>query len=574
MYYPSHQFFLASNSVFLLVFNLAENDISRVDYWMNQIQVMNNSPLSPILIVGTHLDDKKCTPEYVEERLKFIQNKYKKHRFVGFVGTFPVSCKSGTGIKAVIDAIASTLQDEPLPVLPESWVHFYEFLKSYKQKLDYVQWSFFAGLARRCGILQHNELMKCTEFLSDVGSLIYFNDHEGNLNDIVILNPQFLADLMSTLITFKHSWVKKGKLAVEDLPQVLVRFDATLADSLLALLVRFRIIHKIKNSSDYIVPSLLPEDLPKNQIQRIWPTDTPPGYHEFNRKYKFSFLPIGFFARLIVRILHLPMINGLLFWRDGLIIELINYDQYAYLLYSTKDYTLSITVRINQGNSNKQSSALLLRNIIEVIESLLTGYYPRLKEKTAILLSCSHCMLNNKSNIDPYTFTIAECIQAVCAAKKFVFCHNIPSPSRCVYLENIAPDLCFSDVTRIDNSLITIDKQLGAGGFGVVYKGTYDNIPVAIKELKFLIGDNDERVSKFREFQQEAWIMRFLFLPLLSSFLLSFVSTPLLSLSYLSPPCVCKSPFLYSFFSLYSLYLCPLCFFPFLARFFPSRFFK
>src|SRR3990167_7947547 len=335
---------------------------------------------------------------------------------------------------------------------------------------------------------------------------------------------------MSTLITFKHSWVKKGKLAVEDLPQVLVRFDATLADSLLALLVRFRIIHKIKNSSDYIVPSLLPEDLPKNQIQRIWPTDTPPGYHEFNRKYKFSFLPIGFFARLIVRILHLPMINGLLFWRDGL--------------------------------------------IIEVIESLLTGYYPRLKEKTAILLSCSHCMLNNKSNIDPYTFTIAECIQAVCAAKKFVFCHNIPSPSRCVYLENIAPDLCFSDVTRIDNSLITIDKQLGAGGFGVVYKGTYDNIPVAIKELKFLIGDNDERVSKFREFQQEAWIMRFLFLSLLSSFLLSFVSTPLLSLSYLSPPCVCKSPFLYSFYSLYSLYLCPLCFFPFLARFFPSRFFK
>jgi hypothetical protein len=204
----------------------------------------------------------------------------------------------------------------------------------------------------------------------------------------------------------------------------------------------------------------------------------------------------------MVRSLHLPGMSGLLFWRDGFVLE--HGEHLAYLEYDCREYTVGIRCRVKQSDPNP---GWMLRSLVEVVEALITCYYTQLAEMTERLIPCTHCIRNTKSSGQPYLFTYAECIQAITNGKPFVFCHHIPSASRCIPLLKLAPDIAFADLPVIDGRLLQIDKQIGSGGFGLVFCGSYQQTNVAVKELKFLIGDDQERVTKFRDFQQEAWIM-------------------------------------------------------------------
>lgn len=47
-------------------------------------------------------------------------------------------------------------------------------------------------------------------FLYDVGSLVHFDDTFGGLQDLVVIDPQWLADVMKSIISFNNKWVKNG----------------------------------------------------------------------------------------------------------------------------------------------------------------------------------------------------------------------------------------------------------------------------------------------------------------------------------------------------------------------------
>ena len=69
------------------------------------------------------------------------------------------------------------------------------------------------------------------------------------LSELVILDPQWLADVMSALITFSHRWVKRGMLEVVHLPQVFAKFHRSLHRPLIDLLQRFHILIHMKSRS-------------------------------------------------------------------------------------------------------------------------------------------------------------------------------------------------------------------------------------------------------------------------------------------------------------------------------------
>lgn len=51
-------------------------------------------------------------------------------------------------------------------------------------------------------------------FLHDLGAILYFKEVDSN---VVILNPQWVAQLFATIITFKHSFARDGLLCRSDL---------------------------------------------------------------------------------------------------------------------------------------------------------------------------------------------------------------------------------------------------------------------------------------------------------------------------------------------------------------------
>lgn len=468
---------------------------------MRQIYTVNNSVDAPVILVGTHLDTKNLTPEAAEDSLELVRKRYPRYRFRGVVQVIGVSNKTGKGMPALVEALRKIFSTVSQPELPEEWVHFYEYLKNTKEErgTEYVQFSQLAAWARKCGITA-SELPQCTKFLCDVGIILHFDDTNSKLNEIVILNPQFLADVMANILSFTHNWLKGGLLTPQLVPQVFYKYDTPMTERIIALLIRFHIIYKVKDSDNYLVPLLLPVECPRVEFADAWTSVLGAGLAEYGRTYDFKFVPHGFFSRILVRLFHQPALEHLVVWRIGAVLKLENH--LGLIQYDAAECSIKITVRVPKSST---ATGMLLRAMVESLEALIYCYYPRLKESTQRLLPCTHCMLANTRT--PFMFSYSECIQAVTHGKPFVFCHHIMSPSRCVRIDQLAPDIAFTDLPRISNESISVGELLGAGAFGTVHRGVYKGTPVALKELKFLIGDDNERVEKFNEFQQEAWIM-------------------------------------------------------------------
>ena len=471
------------------------------------------------------MDDPKCTDEYLNSVNATISNKFPRLRFPGLQEMNFVSCKTGKGIKEFTDKLVEIVKKEQFsPILSEPWIKLHEYIKKAGKGKDYIEWKEYEKWAQICDV-ELDQLQLATEFLSDIGTLIHFNDARGNLKDLVILNPQWLADVMSCLITTKHNFAKDGLLPRNAIRQIFSAYPKKHHEQFLVLLENFSILNPLEREfngqSCFLVPSLLPEQTPSSEIAKHWPTITPVHFIEYGRVREFSFLPLGLFARMMISVLHIEKVSGLVFWRNGLLIQ--QDKQLALLNYQSDVFTLSFHVRVPIDFRSSRENVSLLRELVEIVETIIGCYYPKLGRSTHRFVTCTHCkeLRESSFSLKPFLFTEDSVIESINQGIPALYCHHIQSSSRCVSVIDLAPDLAFCDLPSINSNDLTIDKVLGQGGFGTVYKGTWNDRAVAIKELNddsdgicdggsldsSLLSASQETTSKFQEFQRECWIM-------------------------------------------------------------------
>jgi len=63
-----------------------------------------------------------------------------------------------------------------------------------------------------------------------------YNWHSYLKFTLVILDPNWLIEVMATLFTTKHHWIKNGLLVHTDLPQIWKDYNPEIYDSLLFLM--------------------------------------------------------------------------------------------------------------------------------------------------------------------------------------------------------------------------------------------------------------------------------------------------------------------------------------------------
>lgn len=68
-----------------------------------------------------------------------------------------------------------------------------------KTGVQTLDWDAFAKLASECSIEQA-EAKEAAQFLHEVGSIVYFDDPYSALGSLVVIDPQFLAQVMSTVV--------------------------------------------------------------------------------------------------------------------------------------------------------------------------------------------------------------------------------------------------------------------------------------------------------------------------------------------------------------------------------------
>jgi len=92
IYHPIYSFFLSPRSIHLVVFNAVDDKRCRVEYWLNTVQSRVGN--SAVVLVGTHLDDKRCTSSFLARLTSAIEESYKK-KFPFIKAIAFVSCRTG-----------------------------------------------------------------------------------------------------------------------------------------------------------------------------------------------------------------------------------------------------------------------------------------------------------------------------------------------------------------------------------------------------------------------------------------------------------------------------------------------
>jgi serine/threonine protein kinase len=235
--------------------------------------------LTPTVLVGTHLD--QCSSD--ADLLSFeeaVAGMFPKSSFYFLKERLFVSCKSGEGIADLKKRITRLAEKSDfLPMVPKSWVRLHDLLEtkagragaSSRQgsssviqdlltrdvpnhvKSDVIFWEEFCKCASQCEVSRAEPV---AEFLTSVGSIISMQDFKSNANKIIILNPQWLADLIITLTTAKTPQVTKGLFLLRDIPKVFKDYEPSLHMALLLLLEKFSTIIFVQLSAIGFSPDL------------------------------------------------------------------------------------------------------------------------------------------------------------------------------------------------------------------------------------------------------------------------------------------------------------------------------
>ena len=573
--YPTHQLLLSNQAVYIISFDLPsyinqwESErfefLSKISYWLQLIrQLSKESDTTPTYLVGTRLDLCETSENNINEFMSFLRKKFPREMYYYLKDILFTSCKTGLGLEELKQKIISTVESPGfLQVIPKSWVCLHDLLSSFQTKgfgsaiwkksqavisqlersssilgIDskdsrIITWQAFNAFAAQCNV---EDISAATKFLSNNGCITYYNNIKyPELQSIVILDPQWIIDTMSTLTSIKISYITSNS-HINDVSQRFNEFPQPLRLPILQLLLENQIVFLYKpdndNKSHIIMPSLLSSDLRYNTIINYWPLHYPDSYVEQGRIYRFNHAPNGFFEILMNSILNLSHITPLLLWQSGIIIEYDSQEELnskeilpTQIAYLTISPALELCVRVRTPKAQRYGRKLLLRSIIDVIETHITVVDPHVKR----YVPCSHCIdkknskdssimrhsratdiLGSRNEEGVFEFAYIECVQTLLKGERSLWCNHIKSPSRRVRLVELAPDLSYSNISILRANQIEVQNILGEGSFGSVYQGIL-TIPgsdelsqVAIKRLK-----ENEAVSipLFLEFYAEVEIM-------------------------------------------------------------------
>ena len=368
VYYNTHPIFLTGKAIYLLVYDLTKDPEGiaepiekqgvfrlKVDsecrktnqdylhFWLSsvsalEIQNMGHSEstirgklpkrLPPVILVCTHADIAGESAEEIAaqvygslEAKPYGEHLYKKYFVVD-------NTKSGSAEEC---KDVQELRDEWLEIakhhphmqskIPIKWSQFEETLMGKND--HFISLDEARRIARdECGIKDEQQFKTSLNFLHDLRILIHFDDAP-KLENMVILDPQWLIDLFRKVITvkpferksdepqYKELWKRlqdKGVLE-EQLIQVAWRnFTDETKEILIVIMEKFGLLCPMPSVGEeerYLVPSMLMSPPGDKTKELLLPATIPHVFIRFRRvsHQEYVQVPLGLFERLVVKFL-------------------------------------------------------------------------------------------------------------------------------------------------------------------------------------------------------------------------------------------------------------------------------
>ncbi|XP_030848519.1 uncharacterized protein LOC100893246 [Strongylocentrotus purpuratus] len=379
IYYSTHQVFLTWRAIYVIVFDLSRSldsvvppesrdknyemvkggakseltCLEFINFWLYSIyahavapsSVINKNSRSktaqkspPIFIVGTHREsvkgDAKEKREKIGSAFKKIRESIMERPFQCHVVPEYYAIENSlkdkddmlVALRRHIERVAMT---EPYmgEEIPLRWLLFEEALAAHE--INYMSLDQTKELTQSFGMELEHELLTMLTFYHDLGNVVYYGgieDQHSLLQDMVILNPQWLIDVFKQVITIldpaKRDGIVSAALATlekdgiledrliqhmwqgflekkEALVELMAKFDL-ICEAPVERLQQDGVDTEVSNETEkvvkkrYYVPSRLTSPCPSEEIAQI--TSSTDFYVDFR-----GFLPDGLFHRLMAR---------------------------------------------------------------------------------------------------------------------------------------------------------------------------------------------------------------------------------------------------------------------------------
>eukprot|EP01133_Synstelium_polycarpum_P013612 gene13612-16019_t len=210
LYYTTHQMFLTDTSLYTVVWDLCKPEVnSKVEFWLHSIRAKTED--APILLVGTHLDDflETHTNAELEGILDNIYHKY--FRRFKLKGIAVLSCATCFGLDTFQDLLKRTINDLPAVKqrIPDLYLKLERLIVKKRSTLipPVLTWKAYCQMVLS-NLDFHDEihLKVATKALVSLGSVAFFD--EPGLDNYVFLDPQWLTNVFSSIITTKHNFIR------------------------------------------------------------------------------------------------------------------------------------------------------------------------------------------------------------------------------------------------------------------------------------------------------------------------------------------------------------------------------
>lgn len=496
IHFATHQFFLSPHSMYIIVFNLLhpEEENSFIEYWLKTIH--ERSPNSAIIICGTHSDDKKCTREYIDNVfMQILTNTQAETRYPNLKYLYDVSCTNGTNIRAVRKTIATITSEIMKTKIPESYLNLEEKINALLEadptppilkKDSFVQVALASGVEK-------NKILPAIDHLSSVGTLMYIDKEK--LNDKIILDSRWLVDAFIALEDAKDLLEAQGILSKSKLKEIWTEplFPSEYHSFLLSVFEEYGAYYTLEGGELLFFPWLLPSE-PSENFKTCWVEDS--SITEQIRYYAFENAPSTIFSEIALLFLNNEDLVILSFWMNGIVMEDKQETAKIFVSYEIGSSTLKLRVR-------GDNQVLKMVSLDEAIDTLVTD---SLRIPYEVKIPCRHC-LNDERITTPHIFTQTELEKSVKESKMLVNCCGGTKP-KAIKVDWLAPDIAMTTFSgqKIEFKDIILDDNIGEGGYASVFKGTWNNSLVAVKQIKLvnIVNKND---NIFADFRREVQLM-------------------------------------------------------------------
>ncbi|KAJ7407094.1 hypothetical protein WISP_127979 [Willisornis vidua] len=506
-FYSTHPHFMTQRALYLAVYDLSKGqaEVDAMKPWLFNIKARAST--SPVILVGTHLDvsdemqRKACMSKITRELLN--KRGFPAIQDYHFVNATEESDSIIRLRKIIIkESLHFKIRDQPVvgQLIPDSYLELEKRIllerKNVPVEFPVIDQKRLLEMVQENQLqLDENELPHAIHFLNESGVLLHFQDPALQLRDLYFVDPKWLCKIMAQILMVKVegcSKYPKGIVKRSDVEKFLLKkskFPKIYMSQYFKLLEKFQIALPL-GEDQLLIPSSLSDHRPVIELPHCENSEI------IIRLYEMPYFPMGFWSRLINRLLEISpyMLSGReralrpnrMYWRQGIY---LNWSPEAYCLVESAVFDNNPDSFLKITAPSCRKGCILLGQVVDHIDSLMEEWFPG-------LLDIDVCgegeTLLKKWAL--YSFQDGEEHQKILLddllrkAEEGDLLVNPDQPRQTIPIAQIAPDLILADLPR--NIMLNIDDLefdeapeflLGDGGFGSVYRASYGGEEVAVK---------------------------------------------------------------------------------------------